>query len=154
MIYSPTAGPLRIGPAPCMTTCPFRSTSLHARPNVEVLYQHFALFSQSVFIALQRNCKYIFVFLVNLGRLADRMTPFPVERAPVPASQRRNTFHWTLEVHRDLFALHTVSSSTLCLGCRRSKGCVFHSMFPFVFYDIVDRLQSASFSTGDRSSVR
>lgn len=49
MIYSPAARAFKIGPPPCMTTCPLHSTSLLLATE-ELLYKHFALLSQSILL--------------------------------------------------------------------------------------------------------
>lgn len=65
MIYSPAARSLKIGPLPCMTICPLHSTSLSC--NWRTAVQAFFFNFTKHFYCLQNHCKYIFMFIINLG---------------------------------------------------------------------------------------
>lgn len=104
MIYSPAARSLKIGRPPCMTTCPLRSASLHTATE-EVLYKHFALFSQSIFTAYK-----IAANIFSCSSSISAELKIEVSNASPSAGEPTGflcwiTFDWSLEVICDPFAL-------------------------------------------------
>ena len=115
MIYSPVARSLKIGPPPCMTTCLLHSMSLSPGRRKKMLYKHFTII-YLFFYCQQNHCRYLFMFVINLG-WAGRwsLQCYRVRwRSHKGLFRCCNTYHWSLEVICDPFALCVVVKVGCC----------------------------------------
>lgn len=112
MIYSPVARSVMIGPSPCMTPYLLHLTSLYPVEEKTTVRALCFVFTKH-FIAYKSSAN-------ALSCLSSILTPQEVSTATVSCDRTTyfhccDTFHWSLEVICDLFALHTVVFSALSL---------------------------------------
>lgn len=138
MIYCPTAWFPKIGPPPCMTTCPSRLTSLwHGGPFRPKCCTSTLLDFHRAFYCLQTNRQVYFPALVNLAW----------------SGSGEPTVALPCTLHFSLTSSPLPLSYVALFGRSSQERLRVPVQAPIGFYDGVDRLQSASFSTGDRCLV-
>lgn len=112
MIYSPPARSLKIGPPPCMTTCPLHSTSCYQAAE-ELLYKRFALFSQSSFTAYKITAN---IFSCSSSILTEQ----GIEVSNATVSNGETTYRLPLLLHLPLVTggnLWPICPSRRCPEC-------------------------------------
>lgn len=98
---------VKIGPLPCMTTCPLHSTSLHMG-TIKVLFRHFGLCSQKLLAASKITVK-VFSSPLSVSSMAM------IEYCCMCCEEATNgfpVFNWSMALICDLYNLYACCSQS------------------------------------------
>lgn len=120
-------------------------------PSVRSAVQALCRIFTERFTADKRTCGYIFLRPSSIS--PDQTLRLPGQESPMWPCTGRNTFRWTRvsNLWPDCPALPLSSDALFQVSSQQRLHVPLHA--PIGFYDGVDRLQSASLSTGDRCPV-